>query len=62
MQEAGQGFAPLAGHHHHHVLTSQLASTHQTQPWARHELPFAMLVFGELRTLLEDGLCDTEKE
>lgn len=63
-QEAGQGFAPLAGDHHHHILTGQLAGTCQTQTWAWHELPFATLVFGDLRTLLgmEDGLCDTAKQ
>jgi len=64
MQETGQRFATLAGHHHHHLLVDHLAHTCQMQTWARFELPFAMLVFGELRTLLaiEERLCNTEKE
>lgn len=53
---------PLAGHHH--LLTDQLASSCQIQTWELHELPFATLVFGELRTSLgmEDGLCGTERD
>lgn len=60
-----QQFSSLAGqHHHHHISFGQLAGTCWTRTWAQHELPFATLLFGALRTLLriENRLCDTEKE